>query len=270
MARMPGATWRPVPNCTKGGQQAVYGVVLHIMEGTLDGSDAWFRNPAAQASSHFGVGKDGRIYQWVDTADRAWAQESGNRAWLSIEHEGNSGDSLTPAQLAATARVVAWAHAVHGVPLQTTDSVTGRGIGWHGMGGAAWGGHPDCPGNPVKAQRAAIITAAKGGTPTVQEDDMDLTPAQLTAIGKEAAHQTAIYQWADPVTGKPAMLGSFIAKASVLEQTVKAQAAAIQALAAKVGSGEDTAAIVAAVEQAIASSVVHVDVDVTGAAVPTS
>ncbi|MEU9849270.1 peptidoglycan-binding protein [Streptomyces sp. NPDC047985] len=162
MARMPGALWRPVPNRTKGGQEAIYGVVLHIMAGTLDGSDAWFRNPASQASAHFGVGKDGRIYQWVDTADRAWAQGNGNRTWLSIEHEGQGGDALTAKQLAATARIVAWMHQTHGVKLQATDSPTGRGIGWHGMGGAAWGGHTACPGTPIKNQRAEIIKAAAG------------------------------------------------------------------------------------------------------------
>lgn len=166
MARMPGAQWRPVPNCTKGGQQSVRGVVLHIMQGTLDGSDSWFRNTKAQASAHFGVGIDGRIFQWVDTADRAWAQADGNRDWLSIEHEGHAGDKLTEKQLAATARIVAWMHSTHDVLLQSTDSTTGRGIGWHGMGGAAWGGHTGCPGTPIKEQRAAIIKAASGTSST--------------------------------------------------------------------------------------------------------
>jgi hypothetical protein len=164
MARMPGATWRPVPNCTKGGQDSVRGVVLHVMAGTLDGSDSWFRNPAAQASAHFGVGKDGRIFQWVDTADRAWAQADGNRTWLSIEHEGQGGDSLTAKQLTATASIVAWMHKTHGVKLQNAESPSGTGIGWHGMGGAAWGGHTACPGTPIKNQRGAIIAAA-GGNP---------------------------------------------------------------------------------------------------------
>ncbi|MFJ5294536.1 peptidoglycan-binding protein [Streptomyces sp. NPDC088348] len=164
MARMPGATWRPVPNCTKGGQDSIRGVVLHVMAGTLDGSDSWFRNPSAQASAHFGVGKDGRIFQWVDTRDRAWAQADGNRSWLSIEHEGQGGDSLTAKQLAATASIVAWMHKTHGVKLQTTDSASGSGVGWHGMGGAAWGGHTACPGTPIKNQRAAIIKVA-GGNP---------------------------------------------------------------------------------------------------------
>lgn len=160
MARMPGAQWRPVPNCTKGGQDAVYGVVLHIMQGTLWGSDAWFRNPAAQASSHFGVGKDGTILQWVDTADRAWAQAGGNRTWISIEHEGKSGECLTAAQIAADGKILAWAHKTHGVKLESTDSVTGRGLGWHGMGGSAWGGHTSCPGTPIKGQRDEILKAA--------------------------------------------------------------------------------------------------------------
>jgi hypothetical protein len=201
MARMPGATWRPVPNCTRGGQEAVYGVVLHIMEGTLDGSDSWFRNTSSEASAHFGVGKDGRIFQWVDTADRAWAQAAGNRTWLSIEHEGHSGDALTPQQLAATARIVAWAHAQHGVPLQLTDSPTGRGIGWHGMGGADWGGHYSCPGTLITAQRTAIITAAKSGaTPTVQEDDMPTADEIADALMKKLGAPTGVLGTIDDPT----------------------------------------------------------------------
>lgn len=173
MARMPGATWRPISeNHSYGGMGTIHGVVLHIMQGTLDGSDAWFRNPAAQASAHFGVGKDGRIFQWVDTHDKAWAEVAGNSNWISIEHEGNSGDKLTDAQLAASARVCAWAARTHGFPLQITDSPNGQGIGWHGMGGAAWGGHYDCPGTPIKNQRAELIAIAKGDAPAPEEDEL--------------------------------------------------------------------------------------------------
>lgn len=229
MARMPAATWRPVPNCTKGGQQAVYGVVLHIMEGTLDGSDSWFRNPSSQASAHFGVGKDGRIYQWVDTADRAWAQSAGNRTWLSIEHEGHTGDTLTAAQLAATARIVAWAHQEHGVLLQPTDSVTGRGVGWHGMGGADWGGHYDCPGNPIKAQRAAIIAAAKGGTTTVQEDDMP--------TAKEIAQAVADHTEVSPTSKRPTRAGAYWAYADARHAQVMAQLGALTGLVTKLAAG---------------------------------
>lgn len=141
------------------------GLILHIMQGTLDGTDAWFKNPASQASAHFGVGKDGRLLQWVDTADKAWAIAAGNRQWVSLECEGKVPDRLTPQQIAVAASLLAWLHTSDGVPLQATDDPNGgHGLGWHGMGGDAWG-HPDCPGTNIIAQRGAIIAAAGGAVP---------------------------------------------------------------------------------------------------------
>lgn len=162
MSRMTGATWRPIPvNFTKGGQDSVRGVVIHIMAGTLAGTDSWFRNTKAQASSHFGTGKAGALYQWVDTVDRAWAQAGGNRDWLSIENEGKGGDTLTDEQLNRCAEVLAWAHKTHGVPLQLATSTSGKGLAYHGMGGAAWGGHTSCPGPKIVAQLGEILARAK-------------------------------------------------------------------------------------------------------------
>ncbi|MFF4523460.1 peptidoglycan-binding protein [Streptomyces bluensis] len=162
MARMPGAEWRPISvNYTDGGQAEVRGVVVHIMAGTFEGTDSWFRNRAAKASSHFGTSKTGRLRQWVDTADRAWAQAGGNPSWLSVENEGKGGDTLTEAQLDANARVLAWANEKYGVPLQVTHSTSGRGLGYHAMGGSAWGGHTSCPGPRIVAQLAEIVRRAK-------------------------------------------------------------------------------------------------------------
>lgn len=167
---MADASWRPIPvNFTRGGQQMVRGVVVHIMAGTLAGTDSWFRNPAARASSHFGTGKAGQLYQWVDTADRAWAQADGNREWLSVENEGRGGDVLTSAQLDRNAQVLAWAHQVYSVPLQLADGPSGRGLGYHAMGGSAWGGHTSCPGSKIVAQLPEIVRRAKA---IVTEDDM--------------------------------------------------------------------------------------------------
>lgn len=164
MSVAPFAQWKPLPagvNHSPGGMVAWDGIILHIMEGTLDGSDSWFRNPQAQASAHFGIGKDGRVFQWVDTADKAWAQAQGNPRNISIENEGNAGDSLTAAQLERNAEILAWAHEVHGVPLMLNDDPNARGLGWHGMGGALWGGHTGCPGPTIKAQRPWIINRAE-------------------------------------------------------------------------------------------------------------
>ena len=70
--RYPGAEWRPISvNYRTGGNTPAL-AIIHIMQGTLAGTDSWFRNPAAEVSAHFGVGKDGTVIQWVDTSDTAW------------------------------------------------------------------------------------------------------------------------------------------------------------------------------------------------------
>lgn len=185
MALMPGATFiGPTPNKTTDGQAEVRGLVLHIQQGTEAGSEAWFKNPAAQASAHFLNPKKGGLRQLVDTKDRAWAQASGNSHWVSIENEGFVPDKLTDSQVENAAEVLAWLHKTYDVPLQSTDDPNGRGLGWHGMGGSAWGGHVGCPGDSIKAQRAAIIARAKeitGGS----------TPAKPAAPKVSLAHVVA-------------------------------------------------------------------------------
>ena len=177
MSRYPGATWRgPVPNV--GGAMAGYRLfVVHIQDGTEPGTDAWFHNPAAQVSAHFGNPKAGAPDQWVDTAQVAWAEAAYNSVGISIENEGRSGDSLTASQLENAAQILAWAHRVHGIKLQVTDDPNGEGVIGHGLLGAAGGGHYDCPGAPVLAQRHAIVDRAiailnPAPAPAPQETDM--------------------------------------------------------------------------------------------------
>jgi hypothetical protein len=159
---MPGAAFiGPTVNRNPGGMISVRGLVLHIQQGYEGGSEAWFKNPAAQASAHFLNPKTGGLRQLVDTTDEAWAQMAGNRYWISVENEGFVPDSLTASQIENAAQLLAWLHVTFAVPLAATDDpTTGRGLGWHGMGGAAWGGHTGCPGDAIKAQRPAIIQRA--------------------------------------------------------------------------------------------------------------
>ena len=162
MSLFPLADWvGPIPNRTAGGMGHVQGLVLHIEQGTERGTDSWFHNAAAQASAHFGNPKTGRLQQFVDTADKAWAEVAGNSEWISVEHEGNSGDSLTASQLENDAQLLAWLHGQYGVPLVLADSPAADGLGYHAMGGSAWGGHLQCPGAPIVAARAQIIARAK-------------------------------------------------------------------------------------------------------------
>lgn len=162
MAIFTSANWRgPVPNMNAGAMARPFsGLVLHIQQGTESGTDGWFHNPSSKVSAHFGNPKSGPLDQWVDTDDLAWAQAAGNSAWISIENEGQSGDTLTDTQIANAALLLAWLCLTENVPLQKADAVSDSGLGYHAMGGAAWGGHTACPGQPIVDQRDAIVSGA--------------------------------------------------------------------------------------------------------------
>ena len=148
-------------NFKVGNVLAHQGLVLHIMDGTLVGTIAWFNNPHAQASSHFAVGKQGQLVQFVDTDSMAWTEASGNPYWISVECEGHGGDSLTPQQIATIAKLYEWLERNYHFGFAPTSSVSGKGLGHHSMGGMAWGGHLECPGTNVIAQKPLILTASQ-------------------------------------------------------------------------------------------------------------
>ena len=75
--------WIGSPNFQKGRQKAEL-VVVHIMAGSLSGTDAWFANPKSQVSSHYGVGTNGEIHQYVSEEDTAWANGRVNNPTSSI------------------------------------------------------------------------------------------------------------------------------------------------------------------------------------------
>jgi hypothetical protein len=165
----PGADREPLSVNIGGELRATRGLVLHVQQGKGD-LFGWFSRASAQVSAHFWVSKTGRVVQYIPTVRKAWAQRSGNDAWLSAETEGYDHEPLTDEQITALRGIYTWGAAHFGWPRQLADSPTGRGLGWHGMGGQDWGAHPDCPGDLRKAQRIQIIA------PT-EEDDMP-TPAQ--------------------------------------------------------------------------------------------
>lgn len=165
------ATWRgPSPN-ESGAMVEHRGLVLHIAEGFYDGTIGYQLSGRSRVSSHFIVGRDGRVAQMVDTDLDAWAEKAGNSRWLSSENEGftlqhrlhatHSGwEYLTAAQLDANARLLLRAHQDYGVPLQVAHGPAERGLGHHSMGGVAWG-HPDCPGPAIIGQKQAIVDRAR-------------------------------------------------------------------------------------------------------------
>lgn len=174
----------------KTGSGAMMGVVMHTMVGDLPGTVSWFNNPKAQASAHFGIAQDGAIHQFgpIGKGWIAWAQAAGNAGWYSIEHAdgGKPANPLTAAQITASAQILECLSAFAGFPLEISNSTSVKGYGWHGMGGAAWGGHLNCPGDVRKAQRAQVIALAASIRQGTQPEHAGHGPYRHVTDGKTA------------------------------------------------------------------------------------
>ena len=81
-------------NFTRGRRAPISMLVIHTMEGTLEGTTAWFANPEAHASSHYGLSVDGLVYRFVMDLDTAWHAGNPlvNAVSIGIELEGHMDD----------------------------------------------------------------------------------------------------------------------------------------------------------------------------------
>lgn len=198
--RVAWAEWRgPIYGRVENGfRHPAIGVIMHIMGAKASAADNWFHspnsgNPDRGAGCQFGICNgqstdvhpgwvDGHLLQWADTDDRAWHAGSANINYIGIETEGVGGP-LTEAQVQTFARLLRELQAAEGFPFRLADAPGEHGLGWHGMGGSAYGGHPYCPGEDRKRQRARILSIAQGQPPEPhpepqpEDDDMALIKA---------------------------------------------------------------------------------------------
>lgn len=107
-------------NYTKGRKGAFLPdtLVIHVTQGSAASVRSWFKNPDAQASTHYMVTRAGEIVQFVREEDTAWGNGrvnnptaqvvkdriGSNPNWwtISIEHEGTGLHELTDAQRKAS------------------------------------------------------------------------------------------------------------------------------------------------------------------------
>lgn len=114
-------TWKGSPNYWRGRRgYTPHAIVIHIMDGTLVGTDAWFSKRYSFVSAHYGIGVRGQIHQYVDTKNTAWhAGTVRNPSWsgiikgvnpnlytIGIEHEGGPNDIWSDAMKRASAKLI--------------------------------------------------------------------------------------------------------------------------------------------------------------------
>jgi len=80
----PPITWVGSPNFnSRPGPKTIWAIVIHsTASSSLEGVISWFNDPAVQLSSHYTIGKDGRIVQHVRDEDRAW--HAGKSEWKGV------------------------------------------------------------------------------------------------------------------------------------------------------------------------------------------
>ena len=169
MPRYPQAQWVGAdPHNWSGGAIQHRFIIIHVEQGTESGTAAWFHNPAAQVSSHFGIAKNGHLQQFVDTNQTAYAEGPFNGDGISIEFEGYSGEHLTPQQLATLRQLLNWIHLTHKTPLVLTFDPNGTGVIPHGKLPEGALSHPDCPGqNIINDVHALLNQMAENPLPSL-------------------------------------------------------------------------------------------------------
>ncbi|UQI46712.1 N-acetylmuramoyl-L-alanine amidase [Streptomyces sp. HU2014] len=162
-----------------------------------------FWRDSTTLESHFGVGYDGSVAQYIGTETRADANYRANRRLdgtgaVSVETASNddASDPWTPAQVRALIQIGVWMHQHHGIPLRICRSHNDPGYGFHRLYGPWADGGTDCPGDRRVEQFhdevfPGIVAAATGQTPTTPEsqgDEMPYTRAEFDEKKQILAH----------------------------------------------------------------------------------
>jgi len=149
------------------------GLVVHVTDGarTLPALFNFFSlreqklrdGSSTRSSSHFGIGKEGTIWQFVDTDHQAFAQGPGAPAWISVEHCGVIGEALTDEQIESVGNILSWLHGIYpSIPLRLAKNARDIGLAYHSID-TSWSKSGRCPGEPVIAQLPRIVEFALAG-----------------------------------------------------------------------------------------------------------
>lgn len=191
MTRMPGALWLPISrNYTNRRRARTNACILHVDAGDAHSLRGWFNNPAARASSHLHVRKDGVIEQYIDLDLISWASRQGDQRAVTVETQGRDGEPWTSAQLASLARILAFVNSHYGVPLtmMTNSRTATAGVGWHRLGiDGNFGGLP-YPANLHRVSGGESWSGARGKTCPGTDRIMQIPNLIKTAAGTPPQH----------------------------------------------------------------------------------
>lgn len=149
--------------------------------------------------SHFGLGYEGDLAQYIGTETRADANAGANRrsdgtGAVSIETASNTSasDPWTDDQVEELIKLGVWMHKHHGLPLRICRSHADPGFGYHSLFPQWSISGTACPGKARIKQFKEVVfpgIVARATGKTNQEDDMPLTAAEKKELADLVADQ---------------------------------------------------------------------------------
>lgn len=187
MARCSFAEWVPIALTDNQKKRKITptGLVCHTAV-----SNSSLLRPTGEVRWHFYLNKTGQLYQFFDTSVYApchrdgnyWTSGGNGYGFLSCESWDGAGvvwdgknvsklPAWNDAQMKTWAKLGAWLHDVHGIPLVKATGPRGKGIGFHAQytipankSGLRWNISHACPGPKRIAQMPALIAAMNAAT----------------------------------------------------------------------------------------------------------
>jgi N-acetylmuramoyl-L-alanine amidase len=150
---------------SRGGHKVTF-IVIHISTSTLSSMDSWFSRPESKVSAHYGVGKDGRVHQYVEESLAAWHAGTvvkptaeivkelkginPNKVSIGIEHEGKATDVWTEPMYQSSGQLIADISRRHNISIDYRHIIPHRSIR----------SDKTCPGNGVDLSKLLAIAQA--------------------------------------------------------------------------------------------------------------
>lgn len=90
MTRLPATPFHDNPKVAHGRRRVTKGVVVHTVEGTDEGAEAWFKDRRAKGlGAHVIIGQESsRTIQVTDLNNICYHASGANEGYIGIEHEG--------------------------------------------------------------------------------------------------------------------------------------------------------------------------------------